>query len=124
MKKILLISMLMVWSFYGSAQSAHTVSLTCTSSTSNGVTGYNFYRGTTPGGPYPIKLTSSTVPTCAFTDATVQPLTTYYYIATAVCPSCNPPESINSNETKAVIPANPQPNPPTNLTNTVSPGKK
>lgn len=74
-------------------------------------TGYNFYRGTVSGGPYIVVGPNQS--TCSYTDTTVQFLTTYYYVVTALSGSL---ESAYSNQATAVIPANPVPNPPTGLT--------
>lgn len=92
----------------------HTVSLTCTTSPTIGVTGYNFYRTVTSGTGYN-KLTASPVSSCSYTDTTVLGSTTYFYVATAICPTCSPSESAFSNEATAVVPPNPQPQPPTGL---------
>jgi len=66
------------------------------------VVGYNIYRGTTSGGPYPSKLNSSPQPTTSFVDNTVLPGTTYYYVATSL--DANFVESSYSNQLKMVIP--------------------
>lgn len=90
------------------------VSLSCTPPATGATpTGYNFYRATVSGGPYSL-LTASNPPTnCAYTDNTVAFSTTYYYVATSLNGSY---ESGYSNQATAVVPQNPQPNPPTNLT--------
>lgn len=93
---------------------AHSVSLTCTASSTPTVTGYFFYRSTTNGSGY-TKLNSTPVSSCAFTDTTVQANTTYFYVATAFDPGASS-ESAFSNQITAVIPPNPAPNPPTGLT--------
>jgi hypothetical protein len=102
--------------------SGASVSLTCTSPGSVAVA-FNFYRGTVSGGPYTILGTSPMVATCAYTDATVSPGTTYYYVATALdiavgatCPTGQTCESGYSNQATAVVPFPPPPNPPTGLT--------
>lgn len=92
----------------------HSVSLTCVASTTATVTGYFFYRSTTSGGGY-VKLDSTPVSSCAFTDTNVLGNTTYFYVATAFAPGSSPQESAFSNQVSAVIPADPQPNPPTGL---------
>jgi len=66
------------------------------------VLGYNIYRGTTSGGPYPSKLNSSPQPATSFVDNTVLPGTTYYYVATSL--DANFVESSYSNQLKMVIP--------------------
>lgn len=71
------------------------VSLNATPSTSSGVTSYNIYRGTVSGGPYQVIGNS---PTPAYLDTTVGAHFTFFYVETAVCPTCSPQESSNSNE--------------------------
>jgi hypothetical protein len=86
----------------GSIQSgSHTVSLSWNPSTSS-VVGYNVYRGTVSGGPYPTKLTSSPQNDTSFVDSSVQGSTTYFYVATAV--DSDSVESVYSNQAQAVIP--------------------
>jgi fibronectin type 3 domain-containing protein len=65
------------------------------------VTGYNVYRGTTSGGPYSEKLTSSPLSTPDYVDTTVQAGATYYYVATALDANG---ESGYSNQASAVVP--------------------
>jgi Abnormal spindle-like microcephaly-assoc'd, ASPM-SPD-2-Hydin len=81
--------------------SPHTVSLSWSADTSS-VVGYNIYRGTVSGGPYPTRLTSSPQPDTTFVDNTVQSSSTYFYVATAV--DSDSIESTYSNQAKAVIP--------------------
>jgi hypothetical protein len=85
----------------GSQPSTHSVSLFWSPSTSS-VVGYNVYRGTTSGGPYPSKLTPSPLPTTSLVDSTVMAGTTYYYVATSV--DQNNVESIYSNQLTAAVP--------------------
>ena len=86
----------------GSQQpSPHSVALFWSASPST-VVGYNVYRGTTSGGPYPAKLTSSPQPMTSLVDNTVVAGTTYYYVATSV--DQNSLESIYSNEFAAAVP--------------------
>jgi hypothetical protein len=86
----------------GSIQSgSHTVNLSWNPSTSS-VVGYNVYRGTVSGGPYPTKLTPSPQNDTSLVDSSVQSSTTYFYVATAV--DSESVESDYSNQTKAVIP--------------------
>ncbi len=66
------------------------------------VIGYNVYRGTKSGGPYPLKLTSSPQSTTGFVDNTVASGTTYYYVATAV--DGNSVESPFSNQITMAVP--------------------
>jgi fibronectin type 3 domain-containing protein len=87
---------------------ASQVGLTWTASASTTVVGYNVYRGTTSGGPY-TKVNSVIVAAPAFTDMSVNPGTTYYYVVTAVDPGNL--ESVKSNEVSATTP----PLPPTAL---------
>jgi hypothetical protein len=80
---------------------AHSVSLFWSPSPST-VIGYNVYRGTTSGGPYPSKLTSSPQGSTSLVDNTVMAGTTYYYVATSV--DQNSVESIYSNQLTATVP--------------------
>jgi hypothetical protein len=80
---------------------AHSVSMSWSPSPST-VIGYNVYRGTTPGGPYPSKLTSSPQSATSLVDNTVAAGTTYYYVATSV--DQNSVESTYSNQFTATVP--------------------
>ena len=80
---------------------AHSVDLSWTPSTSS-VTGYNVYSSRVSGGPY-AKLNSTPMATTNFTDVTVQPGLTYYYVTTAVA-SAGGTESKFSPEASAIIP--------------------
>jgi len=80
---------------------AHSVALSWTASTSNGVSGYNVYRGPVSGGPYAV-VSSSLVAATQYTDSTVQSAQTYFYVVTAV--DSNNAESAYSNEVSAAIP--------------------
>jgi hypothetical protein len=82
-------------------QQAQTVALGWTASTSS-VIGYNVYRGTTTGGPYSSKLTSSPVASTQFTDTGVQSGQTYYYVVTSV--NSSDVESVYSGQATATIP--------------------
>jgi hypothetical protein len=79
----------------------HSVSLSWGPSLST-VIGYNVYRGTAPGGPYPSKLTPSPQAGTSLVDSTVVAGTTYYYVATSV--DQNSVESVYSNQLTAAIP--------------------
>jgi hypothetical protein len=92
---------------------SHQVTLSCTASTSSGVTGYNFYRGTTAGGEAAAPLNSSPVTACGYADTNVTALTQYFYVAKAYCPTCSPNLSVSSNEVNVTVPGDPQPLPPT-----------
>ena len=65
------------------------------------VIGYNIYRGTAPGGPYPSKRNSSPQPGTHFVDDIGLP-GTYYYVATSL--DADFVESSYSDEVKAVVP--------------------
>ena len=80
---------------------SHTVHLTWTASTSQ-VAGYRVYRSETSGSSYSV-LNGSAVTALSFDDSTVSNGITYYYVVTAVDSSGN--ESVQSNQTTAVIPA-------------------
>jgi fibronectin type 3 domain-containing protein len=86
--------------FTAMAQRAHSVALSWNASSST-VSGYNVYRSTVSGTGY-TKINSSLDSALAYTDATVQNGTTYYYVTTALDSSGN--ESLYSNETQAIIP--------------------
>jgi hypothetical protein len=83
---------------------SHYVVLSWTASTTPGVIGYNIYRGTTSGGPYPTKLNSSPVTGTTYTDNTVQAGETYYYVATAIA-SDGVTEGAYSDEASATVPS-------------------
>jgi hypothetical protein len=61
----------------------HPTTLSWTASTSANIVGYNVYRTTTSGSNY-TKLNSSPLTGTGYADATTQPGTTYYYVATSV----------------------------------------
>jgi hypothetical protein len=82
---------------------AHSSTLNWVASTSSNIAGYNVYRGTTSGGPYNTKLTSTLVSTTSYVDTSVVAGQTYYYVATAVDVSNN--ESGYSNQATALIPS-------------------
>lgn len=92
--------------------SAHSVILSCTASTSSGVTGYFFYRGATTGGESTTPLNATPTALCGYTDTSVNPLTQYFYNAKAFCPTCSPNTSVASNEVNVTVPGDPQPLPP------------
>lgn len=79
----------------------HSVGLSWNASGSQGVVGYNVYRGGVSGGPYSQVNTSLDANT-NYTDNQVVAGQTYYYVATAV--DGNGVESGYSNEAQAVIP--------------------
>jgi len=80
----------------GPGVTAHTVNLSWTASASS-VSGYNVYRGTKNTGPY-TKVNSILVAGTAYTDTTVQPGQTYYYVVTGV-------DSVSSESPFSVSPA-------------------
>lgn len=84
----------------GIAQTAYSVSLNWAPSASS-VVGYNVYAGTVSGGPY-TKITSSPVDATSYTDKSVQPGETYYFVVTAV--DSEKQESAYSKQASAVIP--------------------
>ena len=85
----------------GIAPPPHSVSLSWRCSGS-GISGYNIYRGTAPGGPY-ARVNSALDATTAYGDDSVQAGQTYYYVTTAV--DQRGMESAYSNEAQAVIPS-------------------
>jgi IPT/TIG domain len=82
----------------GSSQ--HSVSMAWDPSPSAQVAYYNVYSGTVSGGPYHLLATNITV--THYTDSTVQPGTTYFYVTTAV--GANRVESMYSNQFSATVP--------------------
>jgi hypothetical protein len=74
------------------------------STTPPAVVGYNVYRGTTPGGPYPTELNSTPINGTMYSDETVQAGQTYYYVVTAVA-SDDVTQSAYSNQTSATVPS-------------------
>jgi fibronectin type 3 domain-containing protein len=78
------------------------ISLSWTPSTTPGVIGYNLYRGTTPGGPYPTRINAAPVQGTNHIDSTVQTGRTYYYVATAL--DAWGSESVFSNQAVATVP--------------------
>jgi hypothetical protein len=88
-----------------SGAGTHDVILTWTASTTPpAIVGYDVYRGTTPGGPYPTQLNSTPINGTTYTDETVQAGQTYYYVITAVG-SDEVTQSAYSNQTSAVVPS-------------------
>jgi hypothetical protein len=85
----------------GTQPATHSVNLSWDPSTSQ-VMGYNVYRGTQNGGPYPTKLTSTPQPGTSYADGTVQSGLTYFYVSTSVDSSSV--ESPHSNQATAAIP--------------------
>ena len=79
----------------------HSVGLSWNASSSQGVVGYNVYRGGVSGGPYSQVNTSLDANT-NYTDNQVVAGQTYYYVTTAV--DGNGVESGHSNQVQAVIP--------------------
>ena len=94
---------------------SHSAQLAWTQSTSTGVTGNNVYRSQTHGGPYN-KVATFTTPTTSDTDGPLAPVTTYFWVVTATCSTCNPTESVFSNEVTGTTLPDGQPNPATGLT--------
>ncbi|HEV7967683.1 MAG TPA: choice-of-anchor D domain-containing protein [Candidatus Acidoferrales bacterium] len=84
----------------GSQTVPPSVALSWTASTSV-VAGYNVYRSQVSGGPY-TKLDSSLVTADSYTDASVQPGVTYYYVVTSV--TSTGVESADSTQTSASVP--------------------
>jgi hypothetical protein len=84
----------------GVAAVNHTASLSWAAAVS-GVTGFNAYSSSTPGGPY-TKLTFSPVTSPSYTDSSVQSGRTYYYVVTAV--NASNQESGYSSEVSAIVP--------------------
>ena len=79
---------------------SHSATLTLAPNSSN-VVGYNVYRSSVSNGPY-AKLNSPPFTSTTYTDSTVVPSQTYYYVATAVDSAGN--ETAYSNQMSATIP--------------------
>jgi Abnormal spindle-like microcephaly-assoc'd, ASPM-SPD-2-Hydin len=80
----------------------HFVTLTWNPSTSP-VSGYIIYRGILSGGPY-TNLTDFPIQANSYTDVTVQPVQTYFYVVTAL--DSRGVQSVPSNEASVKIPSN------------------
>ena len=87
-----------------SGAGTHDVILSWTASTTPGIVGYDVYRGTTSGGPYPTQLNSTPVNGTTYCDATVQAGQTYYYVVTAVA-SNDVTQSADSVQASATVPS-------------------
>jgi hypothetical protein len=85
----------------GTPPPQHSVGLSWNASSSQGVVGYNVYRGGVSGGPYS-KINTSLDASTNYTDNQVVAGQTYYYVTTAV--DGNGVESGYSNQIQAVIP--------------------
>jgi len=85
----------------GTPPPKHTVNLSWTASISQGVIGYNIYRGVKAGGPYS-KINAVLNASTLYSDSTVVDGSTYYYVTTAM--NSSDEESSYSNQTTAVIP--------------------
>jgi len=85
----------------GTAQSrGHSVTLSWRANGS-AIVGYNIYRGVAPKGPY-AKMNTAPHPAASFTDASVQPGQTYFYMTTAVDKKGR--ESKFSNQVQVTLP--------------------
>jgi hypothetical protein len=82
----------------------HDVILSWAASTTDGVIGYNIYRGTTPGGEDSTPLNSTPTSGTTYADGNVMAGVTYYYVVTAVAAD-GVTESADSNEVTATVPA-------------------
>jgi len=93
----------------------HQATLNWTQSVTSGVTSNNVYQSTTNGGPY-TKIFSSAAPIVTYqVTSGLVGNTTYYFVVTAVCSTCNPSESAYSNQVSGTTSADPQPQPPQSL---------
>jgi len=73
--------------------SSHAVTLFWNASTTSGVTGYNVYRGTSPGAYGTTPLNASLLPATTYVDPSVSAGQTYYYVVQAVDPGGASPDS-------------------------------
>jgi Abnormal spindle-like microcephaly-assoc'd, ASPM-SPD-2-Hydin/Fibronectin type III domain len=85
----------------GVTQVQHTADLTWTASQGGDIAGYNVYRATESEGPF-TKINPALVVATSYTDQTVQPKTTYYFVVTAVDNEGN--ESPYGNEVIVEVP--------------------
>jgi beta-glucanase (GH16 family) len=83
------------------AVSSSEIDLSWAAPSSQGVIGYNLYRGASPGGESANPLNATPVTATAYQDTTVSPLTTYYYVVRAVYAAGT---SDPSNEASATTP--------------------
>jgi hypothetical protein len=61
----------------------HSIDLTWSPSSSDGIVGYNVYRSSVSGGPYN-PITSNPIASSVYIDHTVGPAQTFYYVVTAL----------------------------------------
>jgi hypothetical protein len=87
-----------------SGQGVHAVELGLLPSSTDGVIGYNIYRGNAATGPFGTKLNAEPIATLTYTDYTVQGGQTYFYVATAVAWD-GVTESPYSNVVSATVPS-------------------
>ena len=80
----------------------HDVILSWDASPTNGISGYNIYRGTSPGGESSTPLNSAPINSNTYADENVTPGTTYYYVLKTV--NLEGQESAPSNEANARVP--------------------
>jgi hypothetical protein len=80
----------------------HDVILTWGASPTSGISGYNIYRGTSPGGESSTPLNSAPVNSNTYVDENVTPGTSYYYVLKTV--NSEGGESAPSNEANAQVP--------------------
>ena len=85
----------------GVAQTAYSVNLSWDAAGGSPV-GYNVYRGTAQAGPFSM-INSTLDASTSYTDSTVVPGATYYYVTTAV--DAQGQQSAYSNEVETVIPS-------------------
>jgi Abnormal spindle-like microcephaly-assoc'd, ASPM-SPD-2-Hydin/Immunoglobulin domain len=84
----------------GVAAGVHSMALSWTGAVT-GVTDYNAYASTVPGGPF-VKMTSTPLTSPSYTDNSVQSSRTYYYVVTAL--NSSDQESAYSSEVTAIVP--------------------
>jgi hypothetical protein len=100
-KSVASVISLLTFLFFSALAAAHTVGLSWDASTFPNVVGSNIYRGPSAKGPY-TKINSSLDPNTTYSDTTVQPGETYYYVITAI--DNQGVENANSNQSEATIP--------------------
>jgi len=87
----------------GPGVTTNSVSMSWAASTSPNISGYNVYRGATAAGTFS-KMNSTLISGTSYTDTTVQPGQTYYYVVTAVN-SSNSESQYSSPAAQSVIPS-------------------
>jgi Cep192 domain 4/HYDIN/CFA65/VesB-like, Ig-like domain/Abnormal spindle-like microcephaly-assoc'd, ASPM-SPD-2-Hydin len=86
----------------GTGQNVHSVTLSWSASASQNIVGYNVFRSTVRNGPF-TQINSSLVTNTSYTDTSLQPGKTYYYVTTAQ--NSQGTQSPYSNQAQANVPS-------------------